>query len=213
MIKARHTWFHIRFFRFYAGYRLRRNFSGITVHSPLPEVTGKPLLVIANHFSWWDGFFVLWLNNRLLHKKFYVMMLEEQLDKNLILRGGGAFSIKPGSRTVVESLRYAREILDADSARESPLLLMFPQGRIRSQHTRPLRFEKGLESITQGMEGKINILMTVVLVDYFSGQKPSLHYYLELYPFNKPLITKEIESAYNDFLNLCTNRQSKLPDK
>jgi 1-acyl-sn-glycerol-3-phosphate acyltransferase len=204
MIPARHTWFHVRFFRFYADFRIRKNFSSVTVHNDVPEVHEKPLVVIANHFSWWDGFFILWLNHRYFRKLFHVMMLEDQLQGNMILNKTGAFSIKKSSRDMVESLNYARGILERPT-QMSPLLLMYPQGEIQSMHTRPLKFEKGLEHITRGLENKINILMVAVLVDYFSDQKPQLHFYLELYPFIKQLDMKAVEDAYNLFFSDSIN--------
>ncbi len=224
MIPARHTWFHVRFFRFYADFRIRKNFSSVTVHNDVPEVHEKPLVVIANHFSWWDGFFILWLNHRFFRKLFHVMMLEDQLQGNMILNKTGAFSIKKSSRDMVESLNYARGILEgrtrgqkgrtrgqkgrtrgSSPTQMSPLLLMFPQGEIQSMHTRPLKFKKGLEHITRGLENKINILMVAVLVDYFSDQKPQLHFYLELYPFIKQLDMKAVEDAYNLFFSDSIN--------
>ena len=111
MIPARHTRFHTCFFRWYTEIRLKRNFSRIIVHHPIPDITSKPLLIIGNHYSWWDGFFILWLNNRFWHKKFHVMMLEEQLRQNMILNKTGAFSIRRGSRDALESLKYANGIL------------------------------------------------------------------------------------------------------
>ncbi len=212
MIPAKHTWFHVRFFRWYSNYRIRRNFASVSVHGPVPETSAMPLLIIANHFSWWDGFFILWLNSRYFKKQFHVMMLEDQLRKNMILNGTGAFSIKKGSRDAIASLAYSRDILSGNKPAAvrkavSPLLLMFPQGEIQSMHTRPLKFEKGLEKITRGLEGKIQILMVAILVDYFSSQKPHLHFYLELYHFNKELNTKNLESAYNLFLSTSTHNQ------
>lgn len=216
MIIARHTWFHVRFFRWYSNCRIRRNFSSVSVHGTLPEDSRKSLLIIANHFSWWDGFFILWLNTHYLKKQFHVMMLEDQLRKNRILNKTGAFSIKKGSRDMIESLRYARSILcgkasapsrTGPSEKTAPLLLMYPQGEIQSMHTQPLVFEKGIEHITHGLEGKLDILMVVVLIDYFSSQKPHLHFYAGYYPFDHELNSKDLESAYNVFFSESINYQ------
>jgi 1-acyl-sn-glycerol-3-phosphate acyltransferase len=226
MIAARHTWLHVRFFRWYTDFRIRRNFASVTVHGPVPDTAGKPLMVIGNHFSWWDGFFILWLNNRFFHKRFHVMMLEDQLRKNMILNHTGAFSIKPGSRDVIRSLSYARRIIEEkglgaapgtgknvtrrERLRQSPLLLMYPQGAIRSMHARGVRFEPGIRRIIRGLEGKVNILMVVALVDYLSGQNPQLHFYLQGYPSDAPFTAEALESAFNSHLTESLNRQSEL---
>jgi hypothetical protein len=236
MIPAKHTWFHIRFFRWYTNYRIRRNFSLVDIHEQVPDLSDKPLLIIANHFSWWDGFFILWLNNRFFKNQFHVMMLEDQLRENMILNKIGAFSIKKNSRDMVESLNYARGILsqededfktlrledlktgrrgdektkrrgDGKRSQGVPLLLMYPQGEIQSMHKKELKFEKGIEHVTRGLEGKINILMVAVLIDYFSEQKPQLHFYLQLYPFQNPLSLKHLEISYNQFLLSSSNHQ------
>jgi 1-acyl-sn-glycerol-3-phosphate acyltransferase len=200
MIPARHTWFHVRFFRWYIPFRMRKHFSAIRVHDPVPDTSGKPLLVIGNHFSWWDGFFIFWLNERYFRKTYYVMMLEEQLRKNMILNKSGAFSIHRGSKEIMESIGYARSILEGkEKGDENALLLMYPQGEIQSQHIRTFTFEKGLERITRGLEGRINILMVLALVDYFSSPKPELHFYFQRYPFAGELSVPDLESAFNDF--------------
>jgi 1-acyl-sn-glycerol-3-phosphate acyltransferase len=218
MIPARHTWLHVRFFRWYTDYRIKRNFSSVQLHGQVPGKSGRPLLVIANHFSWWDGFFILWLNTHHLGKKFHVMMLEDQLQNNMILNKTGAFSIRRNSRDMVASLNYARDILAGKTSRASgknppaPLVLMYPQGGIRSMHARPLKFERGLERITRGLEGAIDILLVVVLTDWFSNQKPQLHMYLQSFPFNHEMDIDTLESTYNQLLtNSIAQQVSQNP--
>ena len=195
MIRARHTWFHTRFFKWYTRIRLRSNFSGITVHGEVPA-SGSSILVVSNHFSWWDGFFILWLNDKHLKRKFHVMMLEEQLRNNMILNKTGAFSIRKGSRDLVESLTYAGRILkDSDN-----LLLMYPQGEIQSMHTPYLHFEPGIERIVRGSEGQVTLLMVCVLTDYFSNAKPELNLFLEEYPLKGPLNLGDLELRFNQLL-------------
>jgi 1-acyl-sn-glycerol-3-phosphate acyltransferase len=217
MIPARHTWFHLRFFRLYTSRRIRRNFSEVIVHGEVPDVSGKPLLVVGNHFSWWDGFFILWLNARYFHKKFHVMMLEDQLRRNMILNKTGAFSIQPGSRKALESLAYANTILktgclaSGDKNSQQPLVLMYPQGRIQSMHSHEARFEKGIELIARDLENRIHILFVIALVDYFSNQKPQLHFYMQGYPFDRPLDAADLEKSYNRFLDECIKNQTSIP--
>ncbi|MFO7616417.1 MAG: lysophospholipid acyltransferase family protein [Bacteroidales bacterium] len=218
MIPARHTWFHVRFFRLYADLRIRRHFSRVVIHPPVPELPDKPLLVIGNHFSWWDGFFILWLNNRLFHRRFYVMMLEEQLKNNMILNRTGAFSIRPGSRDAVASIRYARDILTrgvdpALQPAQRPLLLIYPQGAIRSMHDRHLHFESGLGHILDQLQGQVTLLMSVALTDYFSNQKPELHFYLREYPLDDNLNIEHLENEYNDFLKYARREQMPVSDQ
>jgi hypothetical protein len=73
-------------------------------------VGNLPLLMIANHISWWDGFWAMYLNLKVFHKKFYFMMLEDQLLKFRFFQWTGGFSIKKKSREMIESLTYASKI-------------------------------------------------------------------------------------------------------
>jgi len=219
MIPAKHTWFHDRFFRWYTNYRIGRNFSQVQVKGDQPP-SGEPLLLVSNHFSWWDGFFMLWLNNRYLHRRFHVMMLEDQLSKNMILNKTGAFSIQRGSRDALQSIAYARKLLTGEARakgkhaffKNAPaLVLMYPQGEIESQHTSVIRFQSGIEHIVKGIEGQITLLMTVVLTDYFSAQKPSLTIYLKNFALNVTLDVATLEQSFNEFISDC--RAQQLPPK
>lgn len=129
------------------------------------------------------------------------------MTKNRILNKTGAFSIRKGTRDAVASLRYANQLLAGDGKN---LVLMYPQGAIRSMHQHSLSFEKGVERITQGLEGRIQIVLVNILTDYFSAPKPELHFRMELYPFEAPLDIKDLESAYNRFFNRSIEDQTAL---
>ncbi|MCA1745521.1 MAG: hypothetical protein LC643_07450 [Bacteroidales bacterium] len=96
MIKARHSRMYDVFFNWYLHRILKKDFSRIDVVGSWP-VHGQSVLVIGNHVSWWDGFWVYYLNKRFLKKKLHVMMLESQLKHRRFLTRIGAFSIEPGS--------------------------------------------------------------------------------------------------------------------
>ncbi len=196
MIKANHTRFHSWFFKEYSRLMIKRHFRAMTIHNQ-PENNGIAIMVIGNHFSWWDGFFMLEINRRLWKKKFHVMMLEEQLQNNMFLNKVGAFSVKKGHRSVVESLQYAGELL------ENPenLVLMFPQGKIQSHHKCSFTFEKGVETILNKSASQPQVIFSAVLADYFSEKKPRLDVYLESVPIDGKTTTQELESKYNDFFH------------
>ena len=82
---------------------LHRHFREIRYRGQFQD-RGKAILLIANHFTWWDGFIQGVLNQNRFQRNFYVMMLEEQLRKFPILRTTGAFSIRKHSRSMLESL-------------------------------------------------------------------------------------------------------------
>lgn len=102
---------------------------------------GRPLIVYANHSSWWDGL-VTFQIFAAAGLDGYVMMEEKQLKKLSPFRLLGAFSVvREKPREAVRSLRYAIELLQNDPRRT---LLLFPQGEILPNDQRPLRFYRGL---------------------------------------------------------------------
>jgi hypothetical protein len=126
------------------------------------------------------------------------MMLEEQIKKFRITNKVGGFSVRKGSRSIIETLKYTNELL---SDKEN-LVLIFPQGEIQSVYNQEIRLEKGIEKILKDNTGKIQVLFIANLVDYFSEEKPGLFIYF------KELITpgsslEEIEKEYNEFYSGC----------
>lgn len=201
IIKARHIPLFVRFFSFYSRNGLDRYFQNVEFICNA-DTTGRPVLLIGNHFSWWDGFIAYRLNDLCLHKAFNIMMLHEQLETRLFLNKVGAFSIKRGSRSVVESLQYASGLLHEDEN----MVVVFPQGTITSLHRRPVRFEKGTERIIAGASDKLMILFYVALPDWFSEKKPGLTVRVIEYTAKERSIA-DLEEIYNMFLDDCIARQ------
>jgi 1-acyl-sn-glycerol-3-phosphate acyltransferase len=201
IIKARHIPFFVRFFSYYARTGLKRHFSKCIFECNAIS-SDRPVLLIGNHFSWWDGFIAYRINDLFLHKKFHIMMLEEQLEKRLFLNKAGAFSIKRGSRTVVDTLRYTSGLLH-DTGN---MVVVYPQGVITSIHRRPVRFERGTERIIAGASDRLIILFYIALPDWFSEKKPGLSVRVIEYSARERSIT-DLEEAYNIFLDECVARQ------
>ncbi len=201
IIKARHIPFFVRFFSYYSRTGLKRHFNDVTFDCSVSPA-GRPVLLIGNHFSWWDGFIAYHLNDLFLHKKFHIMMLEEQLEKRLFLNKAGAYSVRRGSRSVVETLSYTSVLLhEAEN-----MVVVYPQGTITSIHRRPVRFERGTERIIAGASDKLMILFYVALPDWYSEKKPGLYIRVIEYSARERSVT-DLEEAYNIFLDECVAKQ------
>ncbi len=174
MIKAKHNKALVLFFDILFMFLIRKNFRKMQIIHDLGPDKG-PVLLIANHFSWWDGFIAQRVNNLVFKRKMHVMMLEEELQERPFLRKLGAFSIRKGSRGALDSLHYASEIL----TRPQNLLLLFPQGRFESTHRYPVNFEKGWFRILEKAPANTRIVFMASLCDYFEYRKPSLNVYLK----------------------------------
>jgi hypothetical protein len=68
--------------------------------------------LLANHFSWWDGFLMYYINQQVLKKRFHVMVIEETVQKVSFFKYVGAFSVSKNSRDMLASLDYAAELIE-----------------------------------------------------------------------------------------------------
>jgi hypothetical protein len=198
IMEARHNLFVYSFFKCYTRWVIRINFKRVII-SGTPHVKNLPVLLIANHVSWWDGFWAEYINRKVFRKKFYFMMLEEQLRKYPLFNYCGGFSVRKRSRSLIDTLNYSARLL-SDPAN---MVLVFPQGKIESSHISDIRFEKGVEKILEkiGRE-KIMLVFLVNLTDFLSSPKLTLYQCLEEYEGND-FSCSSIEKAYNLFYRRC----------
>lgn len=172
MITANPTVFGRWFWQTTASVGIRLRFGAFEFIDPARASTARSIILVGNHISWWDGFFAMELNKRLWKKAFHVMMLEQQLQKRPFMRQTGAFSVKPGSREVVDSIRYTADLLD----NPGNLVLIFPQGKIHSQHDRSFHFGTGLEKIISKTPAT-QLMFFATFLDYGSSPKPTVRIY------------------------------------
>lgn len=167
------------------------------------EEKGKAVLLVGNHVSWWDGIWALHLNQQFFYRKYYFMMLEEQLRENWFFQYTGGFSIQKKSKSILETFNYTAELL------ENPknLVLLFPTGKIQSVHKNKFVFEKGMEKILQKVKNRIQVIYMVNLVDYFSNAKPSVYTFFEEY--SGKYGTLEMQKGFNDFYQNCLGIQKQ----
>jgi len=204
ILKARHHWFYYPFFQWYSRVMPKMDFREVHFHGK-PEDKGLPILMIGNHFSWWDGFFALNINQVYFKRKFHIMMLEEQLKQRMMLNKTGAFSIKKGSRSMLESLNYAEELL----SEPGNMLVLFPQGSFQSIYDRPLVFEKGWFRIIEKASQPVQVVFFHALIDYFSHRKPSLHFYLYTHDYHND-DHASFENAFNRYYIESIEKQKSL---
>ncbi len=193
MLKAKHHIIINPFFKYYTLWKIRRNFNQVFTNGGFHD-KNLPLLVISNHMSWWDGFWINYLNTKIFKRKFHFMMLEKQLRKHWFFQYAGGFSIKKNSRSVVETINYTARLLTD----KNNMVLIFPQGKIESLYTDKFNFEKGLEVILQKTEQKAQVLFVANLIDYYSKPHPSLFVYMEDYK-SGDYDLKAMQDSYNDF--------------
>jgi 1-acyl-sn-glycerol-3-phosphate acyltransferase len=173
MIPARRNNTLSNWFAKYMRYRMNKAFNRIEV-LPFTSKPGHSILLLCNHFSWWDGFFGNYLAYWHLKRKLYIMMQEDHLRKRMLFNLFGGFSIEKGSRETIKSLWYAADLLNDPQN----LVVVFPQGELISNHATEVTIERGIERLIKHIEGPCQIVYSCVLIDYFESLKPSAYIHL-----------------------------------
>ncbi len=143
-------WFSRHIAEPWIRWRMNRVFFSIDVHglNHLQDaVSAGPVILYANHSSWWDGFSAFMLEQR-LGFDIHVMMERANLEKSAFLRWMGAFDVNlKNPRGAALALRRAAHLLTAPipEGAPSPVVVVYPQGRMTSWEERPLKFQHGLE--------------------------------------------------------------------
>jgi 1-acyl-sn-glycerol-3-phosphate acyltransferase len=206
IIKSKHNFIIYPYFRIYTILKIWKNFHKVVISGELRD-KNLPVLLLSNHVSWWDGIWVMYLNIKYFNRKFHFMMLEDQIKKFRITNQVGGYSVKKGSRSIIETLRYTNEILSD----KGNLVLIFPQGDIQSVYNGIIRFEKGVEKILRDNSGKIQVFLIANLVDYFSKEKPTLFIYFKELTTSETSLD-EIEKEYNTFYSFCISENISKSD-
>lgn len=159
MIKARHAKWAEVLFDVYVMRLMKRHFHHFHLFGEIPRTENAlPLLLVPNHSSWWDGFFVHLLNRQIFQRRPYIMMLERELKKYHFFSRVGAFSIDPeNAKKTLASLQYAVSVMKSKQDKP-PLMCLFPQGELTPWGKRPLSFKSGIEWLISKYDGKVNLL-------------------------------------------------------
>jgi hypothetical protein len=195
-------WTHSWILNKYIGFILYSDFREILITGEI-RPDNRSILLISNHFSWWDGFFAWYLNQKLFRKRFNIMMLEHELAKHMFFSRVGAFSIDQKSRGIIESLNFCSKIL----RQSSNMLVFYPQGKFSSQHQQEVTFKKGIERVlSQTLDTRV--IFAAFLTDYYGYRKPTLTIALKEYHGIHTL--SEMEKGFNEHLRQSVNNQDNL---
>ncbi|MBS1913338.1 MAG: lysophospholipid acyltransferase family protein [Bacteroidetes bacterium] len=140
----------------YFARRARRHFAAVLAHGhqglqPWSRNgnAGMPLLLVANHSSWWDAALPIVLSVGILHQDAYGMMQTEELRRYQFFRRAGIFSVdRSNARSAMRSIEYAASLLQGTSR----VLWIFPQGTIAPNDRRPIRTEPGAAHLARRLE-------------------------------------------------------------
>jgi 1-acyl-sn-glycerol-3-phosphate acyltransferase len=129
---------------------LRRRFAHVLVRTRARLPRDVPVMLIANHVSWWDGFFLREVQRQLLPGlPMFTVMLDNELARFPFLRALGALPIDPQQPMSV--LRLVRALQRRRRFDPGMAVSFFPQGRIRPSWQRPLDFRRGVTVLADAL--------------------------------------------------------------
>ena len=168
---ARNWWYNQLLYLFMVRWSVWNSFDRVWVQiaGRLPRPDDGPLLCYMNHVSWWDGYMIGIVNQKILGHRFaaYIMMEEKQLKHYRFMTRAGAFSVhRQNKREAARSVAYISRIL---AERGGRALYMFPQGEIVPNDRRPIAAYTGLAHVVRRVP---NVLLYPVALRYeFRGEE------------------------------------------
>lgn len=136
-----------------------------------------PILIAANHTSWWDAFVLLELQKRIRPGcEVYTIALQSTLEAHPFLGRVGLLPLIPGSPGSLMSLiRAIRKRID-EKKTPAPLFVFFPQGKIMPAWARPLNFQPGIELLAREFlqEGLGAVLPVGIMIEPLHQKAPSV---------------------------------------
>ena len=203
MIKPARNFLITAFFERYINYSIRKNFHEI--HFTTIDVNPKKsILLLANHYSWWDGFLIFYLNKKLFKKKAHVMIIEATARKFPFMKYLGAYTVNKGTKDMIVSLDYTAGLL----ANPGNLVLLFPQGKIYSNFADEIVFNNGLSRIIKKAKGQFEMVFAVSFIETLHHKKPSVN--MSLKTAHAIDSVDEIHRDFNDFYRAAKEKQSKI---
>jgi 1-acyl-sn-glycerol-3-phosphate acyltransferase len=190
MIKPKKNFIIRNILHYYVKWIVRRNFHELRFE-PVKVDPNKSILLVANHFSFWDSLILYNICCKLLKKKFYVMVREDTTVQLKYLKFGGAFSINKNSKGMLESLEYAAQLLNDPQN----LVLIFPQGKLYSNFVNDIHFEKGINKVIEKANDKFQLTFAATFVQYMKHKRPTATVYLQ----NASAESKSFEDLKNAY--------------
>ncbi|MEM1030961.1 MAG: lysophospholipid acyltransferase family protein [Myxococcota bacterium] len=152
--EVRHRpWFQ-RVFRPYVRRKLGRTFDGVHVaglDEIKKQIADRPLILAANHSSWWDALLLVAFDD-ILATESYCLMDAENLRRLPFFGWLGAVPLdRRAPRQAIKDLKASAVLLQ----RPRQVMWIFPQGRIFPPELRPLRLRSGVGVLARAADAAV----------------------------------------------------------
>lgn len=161
---------------------LKASFHAIRCSGPIPARSG-PLVIFANHPSWWDGEIFAWLGTTMFpDRRSFVPIEAAMLERYRFFRKLGAFGVTPDYTGATTFLAVGEAVLGL----EDGLLLVNAEGRFRDVRERPLQVAAGLAHLAKRQPTARFISLAIEYV-FWDERRPNL-----LLRFGEPVSAETI---------------------
>ena len=133
-----------RWFTGYARREVAKRFNAVRVHraGPPPRCDGRPLVIYANHPSWWDPMLaIVTASLRYPDRRHYAPIDAAMLERYDFFKKLGFFGVEPGSAA---GARAFLRVADAILAEPDACLWVTAQGRFADVRQRPIELRPGV---------------------------------------------------------------------
>lgn len=207
MIEAKHNKFLRYLFNFYINNQFKKFFNKFFVVGELPKkLNNNSLLVLPNHFSWWDGFFVDLINRKFFSDyKIYMMVLEETIKRYWFFNHIGAFSINQSKhRDVIQSFEFAKDLLK----KKKNFVVIFPQGELQSYRTN-VNIKPGVFELILKDSYEFDLLFLAMKIQFENEKKPIVYFKLSDIKSSKDY-SSDYQKLKNDFIQNLVELENQL---
>jgi len=199
MKEAKHNTLAKKVFDIYLHRLFRKHFESMILVG-LPPLDHKPIFLMQNHHSWWDGFFAYIANQKILQKKFHILMLEDQLKKYPFFNKLGAFGInRENPKSILNTINYILNL----SLVNNNLITFYPQGDIFPSYSK-MELMKGTYQILKKLSPDCLKLLMYTHIEYGKNKLPTL-YIMFADLSNHESIEYDFEQLRSDILTAIEN--------
>lgn len=174
----------LRFFGRLFERDLKASFHAVRCSGSVPDHPG-PIVIFANHPSWWDGELFAWLSTSMFaSRRNFVPIEAAMLERYRFFRKLGAFGVSPGYKGAAAFLAVSDAVLSLPDG----LLLVNAEGRFRDVRERPLQMAPGLAHLAKRMPSAHFVPLAIEYV-LWDERRPNI-----LLRFGEPLALETIRT-------------------
>ena len=183
---ARYSTSTFRFFTWLFTRDFIANFNAIRVLGASPATDVGPLVIVANHPSWWDGALFIWLSSALLNGRRCFTPIEARMLKRYPFFGRlGAFAVETGTFGGASSfLATAEHVLKATDG----AVLINAEGRFVDIRARPLVIAPGIAHLARRVPEATFVPLAIEYV-FWDERRPNV-----LLHFGEPISARSLAS-------------------